>query len=187
MNEEEDNDYRQRILAAPEAFTTCGSVAAYDYHVRAVSQDIADVNIATPKGGLVKITVLTKTGSPSERLMKEIKAYVSGERRRPLCDTVEVVAPTLREYQITATLTLLQGYREDVVKTKARDALLNYLSTKTKKLGVDVVPSAIISALRVEGVYDVTLNAPNKIVVANHEWANCTAITLNVNEERSYG
>ncbi|MFK5289009.1 baseplate J/gp47 family protein, partial [Glaesserella parasuis] len=62
--EENDDDYRKRILAAPEAFSSCGSIAAYDYHVRAVSQDIADVNIATPKGGLVRITVLTKTGLP---------------------------------------------------------------------------------------------------------------------------
>ena len=61
--QESDDDYRKRILSAPEAFSTCGSVAAYDYHVRAVSQAIADVNVATPKGGLVRITVLTKKAS----------------------------------------------------------------------------------------------------------------------------
>ncbi len=67
---EEDDDYRKRILAAPEAFTSCGSVAAYDYHTRAVSQDIADVNVSNPRGGLVRITVLTKTGLPDSRLLR---------------------------------------------------------------------------------------------------------------------
>lgn len=184
---EEDDDYRKRILAAPEAFTSCGSVAAYDYHTRAVSQDIADVNVSNPRGGLVRITVLTKTGLPDSRLLNDVKQYVSLERRRPLCDTVEVIAPTKRDYQINATLTLLDGYREDIVKTKAREALQQYLSDKTKKLGIDVVPSAIISALRVEGVYDVNLIEPAKIVVSETEWANCTAINVEVAQERSNG
>ncbi|MFC2559619.1 MAG: baseplate J/gp47 family protein [Haemophilus seminalis] len=184
---EEDDPYRARILAAPEAFTSCGSIAAYDYHTRAVSQDIADVNVSNPRGGLVRITVLTKTGLPDSRLLNDVKEYVSPERRRPLCDTVEVIAPTKRDYQINATLTLLDGYREDIVKTKARDALQLYLSDKTKKLGIDVVPSAIISALRVDGVYDVNLIAPAKIIVGETEWANCTAINIEVAPERSNG
>ncbi|HHT7858084.1 baseplate J/gp47 family protein [Pasteurella multocida] len=124
---------------------------------------------------------------PDSRLLNDIKQYVSGEKRRPLCDTVEVKAPTQRDYQITATLKLLEGFREDIVKTKARDALQLYLSDKTKKLGLDVVPSALISALRVEGVYDVTLTSPQKIVVAENEWANCTAISVEVESERTNG
>ncbi|OOF53997.1 phage baseplate protein [Rodentibacter genomosp. 2] len=184
---EEDDAYRKRILAAPEAFTTCGSIAAYDYHTRAVSQAIADVNVSNPRGGLVRIAVLTKTGLPDTRLLNDIKAYLNPERRRPLCDTVEVIAPTRRNYQITATLTLLDGYREDIVKTQARNALQLYLSDKTKKLGVDIVPSAIISALRVEGVYDVNLISPAKTVISETEWANCTAINIDVNPERSNG
>ncbi|MDD7545234.1 baseplate J/gp47 family protein [Actinobacillus porcinus] len=184
---EEDDPYRKRILAAPEAFTNCGSIAAYDYHVRAVSQDIVDVNVANPRGGLVQITVLAKKGLPEARLLNEIKQYVSAERLRPLCDTVEVIAPTERRYQITARLTLLNGYREDLVKTQARDALQRYLSEKTKKLGGDIVPSAIISALRVEGVYDVNLIAPAKTLIQETEWANCTAINLEVEEEQVDG
>lgn len=49
--DEADDDYRKRILSAPEAFSACGSVAAYDYHVRAVSQAIADVDISPQKAG----------------------------------------------------------------------------------------------------------------------------------------
>nr|WP_279716206.1 baseplate J/gp47 family protein [Chelonobacter oris] len=116
-----------------------------------------------------------------------MQKYLSAERRRPLCDTVEVQAPVKRDYQIRATLTLLEGYREDIVKTAARDALQNYLATKTKKLGMDVVPSAIISALRVEGVYDVNLQQPSKMVMAENQWANCTAVSIEVEEGRTNG
>lgn len=185
--QEQDDDYRKRILAAPEAFSSCGSIAAYDYHVRAVSQAIADVNVSTPRGGLVRITVLSKDGIPDTRLLQDIQQYVSAEKLRPLCDTVEVIAATQRDYQIQARLTLLDGYREDIVRTKATDALHNYLSDKTKKLGMDIVPSAIISVLRVEGVYDVELLQPSKTIVAEYEWANCTSIRIDVLEERSNG
>lgn len=187
LSTESDDDYRQRILAAPEAFSTCGSIAAYDYHVRAVSQAIADVNVATPKGGLVRITVLTKQGQPDDRLLKEVAQYVSAEKRRPLCDTVEVVAPIKKDYRIHAQLTLFDGFREDIVKSKARDALQQFLAEKTKKLGLDVVPSAIISALRVEGVYDVALLSPTKMIIEENQWANCSAITIDVLEERTRG
>lgn len=187
LTEEEDDSYRKRILAAPEAFTTCGSIAAYDYHTRAVSQAIADVNVTTPHGGLVRITVLTKDGVTDERLLSDIESHLSAERRRPLCDTVEVQAQIKRDYQIRATLKLLEGYREDIVKTTARDRLQEYLSTKTKKLGMDVVPSAIISALRVEGVYDVNLQQPSKMLIAENQWANCTALSIEIEEERSNG
>lgn len=132
LMQEEDEPYRKRILAAPEAFSNCGSIAAYDYHVRSVSQDIADVNISTPRGGLVRIAVLTQKGLPDTRLLDDIKKHVSAERLRPLCDMVEVIKPTERRYQITARLILLDGYREDLVKAKAREALQLYLSDKTK-------------------------------------------------------
>ncbi|HII3690284.1 TPA: hypothetical protein ACY37W_002159 [Pasteurella multocida] len=42
------------------------------------------MDVATPKVGLVRITVLTKEGIPDSRLLNDIKQYVSGEKRRPL-------------------------------------------------------------------------------------------------------
>lgn len=187
LSEEDDENYRLRILAAPEAFSTCGSVEAYKYHVRSVSQAIADVSVQTPKGGLIKITVLTKDGLPNQRLLNTIKQHLSGEKLRPLCDTIEVSSPTVKPYQINAQLILLEGYREDIIKTKARNSLQNYLSDKTKKLGLDVVPSAIISALRVEGVYDVILTSPTKLIIEQNGWANCTKISIEVHKVRQDG
>lgn len=187
IEEEDDDAYRLRILSAPEAFNTCGSVAAYEYYTRSVSQAIVDVAVITPAGGKVDIYPLTVTGVPDERLKNEIKQYLSAETRRPLCDVVTVKSPTVRSYQIIAELTLLQGYREDIVKTQARDALLNYLSTRTRKLGMDVVPSALMQVLRVDGVYDVVINQPTKMMIKATEWANCTAVTINVNGVRQDG
>ena len=82
---------------------------------------------------------------------------------------------------------MIVGYVEYIVKTHARTDLKNYLADKTKRLGMDVVPSAIISALRVEGVYDINLTSPAKLIINETEWANCTAISVEVNAERVNG
>ncbi|MBE2896729.1 baseplate J/gp47 family protein [Pasteurellaceae bacterium HPA106] len=184
---EDDEAYRERILAAPEAFSTCGSIAAYQYHTRAVSQAIVDVQVINGGGGKVNIYPLTVTGVPDLRLKNDITAYLSPEHRRPLCDVVTVKEPIVRAYQIVAELTLLDGYREDIVKTKARDALLDYLAKRTKRLGLDVVPSALMQVLRVEGVYDVVIRQPSKMVIQPTEWANCTKVTITVAGERQDG
>ncbi len=138
-------------------------------------------------GGKVNIYPLTVTGVPDERLKQAIIDALSPEHRRPLCDVVIVKDPIVQSYQIVAELTLLEGYREDIVKTKALDALQDYLAKRTKKLGMDVVPSALMQVLRVEGVYDVAIQQPTKMILNATEWANCTKITLNINGVRQNG
>lgn len=184
---ETDDDYRKRILLAPEAFTTCGSVAAYEYHARSVSQNIADVTVSTPEGGTVKVTVLTKQGLPSTALLNQIKAYLSGEKCRPLCDTVQVAAPERLGYRIEARLDLLETYAENDVQQRAETALRHYLSSRTQKLGLDIVPLDIQATLKVAGVYNVTLISPALTELNSEQWAECEGIEIAINTERKYG
>ena len=184
---ESDDDYRVRILLAPEAFTTCGSIAAYQYHTRSVSQTIADVAVTTPVGGAVKLTILTKQGLPSASLLNQVSRYVSAEKRRPLCDTVQVVAPERVAYHIVANLDLLATYAENEVKQRAENALREYLSARTQKLGLDIVPLDIQTVLKVAGVYNVTLTSPALTELNEEQWAECEQFTLNINGVRKNG
>lgn len=184
---ESDEDYRKRILLAPEAFTTCGSVAAYEYHTRSVSQVISDVAISTPQGGTVKVTVLTKHGLPSAILQGKIRQYLSDEKRRPLCDTVLVAPPERKSYRIVANLDLLATYVENEVKARAETALRTYLSSRTQKLGLDIVPLDIQTVLKVAGVYNVHLTSPQLTELTQAQWAECESITININTGRKDG
>ncbi|MDH2927364.1 baseplate assembly protein [Lonepinella koalarum] len=187
IDTESDDDYRKRILLAPEAFTTCGSIAAYEYYTRAVSQTIADVAIHTPQGGTVIVTVLTKQGLPTQTLLNQIKDYLSAEKHRPLCDTVQVQAPEKIPFTVEASLDLFTTYAENEVKAKAETALKNYLSGRSQKLGVDIVPLDIQTALKVEGVYNVTLTQPPLTELTEQQWANCENIIIHINEVRKNG
>ena len=42
----------------------------------------------------------------------------------------------------------------------------------------DIVPSEIVAALSVPGVYQVVLTQPSYTQLSVGQWANCTAITL---------
>lgn len=184
IDTESDDDYRKRILLAPEAFTTCGTKAAYEYHTRSVSQYISDVAVLTPDGGQVEIVVLTKNGLPTPALLKQIQDYVADEKRRTLCDSVRVVAATEVSYQIEATLDLFANVvDEKTVIHQAEQAIRYYLSSRYE-LGLDVIPLAIASILRVDGVYNVHLTKPSLTEISEREWANCTAIRLNVGEHK---
>lgn len=187
IDTESDDDYRKRILLAPEAFTTCGSVAAYEYHTRSVSQYIADVDITTPVGGTVQVTVLTKQGLPSPILLNKVKNYISGEKRRPLCDTVIVTSPERVAYSVVANLDLLETSSEIEVKAVAETALRAFISSRTQMLGADIVPLDIQTTLKVAGVYNVTLTSPQLTKLTKQQWAECESITLNINGERQDG
>ena len=49
LDEESDDDFRERILLAPESYTCAGSYGAYIYHTKSVSQNIVDVEAESPQ------------------------------------------------------------------------------------------------------------------------------------------
>ena len=182
---ESDDAYRERILLAPESFSVAGPGGAYEYFARRVNPTICDVyvdNLKTdagePIGGQVQVTVLTKTGLPSEELLSEVRKALSGERVRPLCDTVTVSAPVPVDYALDAELVLFTGVNAAEAVAEAQAAWAAYESARREQLGLDIVPLDIQTVLKVSGVYNVVLaNLPLKVVAAN-QWARCTSVRI---------
>lgn len=182
---ESDDAYRERILLAPESFSVAGPVGAYEYFARRVNPTICDVyvdNLKTdagePIGGQVQVTVLTKNGLPSEEMLSEVRKALSGERVRPLCDTVTVSAPVPVDYALDAELVLFTGVNAAEAVAEAQAAWAAYESARREQLGLDIVPLDIQTVLKVSGVYNVVLaNLPLKVVAAN-QWARCTSVRI---------
>ena len=191
---ETDDAYRERVLLAPESFSVAGSVGAYEYWARAVSPAICDVYVANAVdstgnaiGGTVAITVLTKTGLPERELLTQIYNEVSGEKKRPLCDTVVVNAPETVDYTLNAELVLFTGANALEVKTAAEQAWESYETRRREKLGGDIVPFDVMSVLKVAGVYNVNLIAPTLRVITPNQWARCTLARITVKAEQQDG
>ena len=192
--EESDEAYRQRILLAPESFSVAGPVGAYEYFARRVSPAICDVHVGNltgsdglPIGGQVKVTLLTKNGLPSSELVSEVQVFLSGERVRPLCDTVTVTAPAAVDYTLDAELVLYTGVNTAEVLAAAKRAWADYEAARREKLGLDIVPLDIQTTLKVSGVYNVVLKKPTLIVVKPDQWARCTSVNIRASSETAEG
>lgn len=191
---ESDDTYRQRVLLAPESFSVAGSVGAYQYWARAVSPAICDVHVANALdsqgneiGGTVAVTILTKTGLPERELLNQVQTELSGEKKRPLCDTVSVRAPETVDYALNAELVLLTGANALEVKTAAETAWAKYESARREKLGGDIVPLDIQKVLQVAGVYNVVLTAPTLQIIQPNQWARCTSVRISIKAEQQDG
>ena len=191
---EDDEAYRERVLLAPESFSVAGPVGAYQYWARQASPAVVDVHVANdtdgggqPIGGRVAVTVLAKDGLPNAELIGKIQAALSAEKRRPLCDTVVVKAPTAVDYTLDAELTLFTGTDARTAKAAAEQAWAAYEAARRSRLGLDIVPLDIMSALKVGGVYNVVLHNLPLTVVKPDQWTRCTRVNIRIAAQTAEG
>lgn len=179
---ESDDQLRQRIQLAPEAFTNAGSIGAYTFHALSASSDIKSVSVKSPNPGEVLVTILSKTGNgvASEELIDTVLEKLSEEDVRPLTDQVSVQSAEIVNYSVEAVITVYSGPSSAVVETEARAALDKFLDERhaIEKL---VAVSGIYDALHVDGVKKVQLISPiEDVVTTDEQAAYCNSKTISI-------
>ena len=187
---ETDDHLRSRIQAAPNQFSVAGPAGAYRFFALGADPAIVDAQVVSPAPGQVNVYILTgpivvqpqsapnSAGVAGALLLQKISSVLSADSVRPLTDTVNVMAVTEIDYQITATVTLYADADPGATMTAANDAATQYALGLAAKVQRDIVPSQVIAALSVAGVYKVALTEPAYTQLAAGQWANCTAISL---------
>jgi phage-related baseplate assembly protein len=177
---ESDDQLRERVVKAPESFSVAGPTLAYDFWARSAHPAIIDVSVDSSLPGRVEVYPLTTSGSPSQEVIDAVQAMISAEKKRPLTDTVRVLAPTRLAYSISAQVTLYARQPEIEVRLAILAKLNDYAEQKRKKLGRDVVLNHIVALIQsVTGVYDVRMAQPvASLPVAPSEFADCTSISI---------
>lgn len=179
---ESDDDFRNRIVLSLEGYTTAGSRGSYQFHALSASGDVKDVAVDSDTPGTVQVAVLSRTGTGEapEETLEAVEEALTGEVRRPLCDTVVVQSATIVPYAITASLTLFSGVGQAEVLAAAQAAAEAY-AAEQHRLGRDITRSGLFAALHQEGVQNVSLTAPaSDIVIAWDEAPNCVGISLEI-------
>ncbi len=166
---ETDDHLRTRIQAAPNRFSVGGPVGAYRFFAISADPSIIDAQIISPAPGIVIASGL---------LLAKVAAALNADSVRPLTDTVNALAVTEIDYQISATVTLYSDADPTATIAAASAAAQELALELAAKIQRDIVPSQVIAALSVAGVYGVTLTAPVLTTLSAGQWANCTAITL---------
>jgi phage-related baseplate assembly protein len=180
--EETDEALRERIRLAPASFSTAGSRGAYIYHARTAHPTIIDVAVDSPTPGLVRIFPLVEGGIDTpQQILDAVELVCSGEKVRPLTDTVQVLTPTKIDYQILVELTLLTDNPTPNAESEALANLQAFVAERQAKLGRDVTLNAIITRSMVEGVYNVNIVSPGAdLIIAENEYGNCTSVAVSV-------
>jgi phage-related baseplate assembly protein len=187
---ETDDHLRTRIQAAPNQFSVAGPIGAYRFFAIGADPSIVDAQVVSPSPGSVNVYVLTgpvtqqpapapnSAGVANSALLAKVATVLNADTIRPLTDTVNVLAVTEVDYQITATVTLYSDADPTATMVAATTAVQELALELAAKIQRDIVPSQIIAALSVVGVYGVTLTSPTLTTLTSGQWANCTTIAL---------
>jgi len=187
---ETDDHLRTRIQAAPNQFSVAGPIGAYRFFAIGADPSIVDAQIVSPAPGSVNVYLLTgpvtqqpapspnSVGVANSALLAKVATALNADTIRPLTDTVNVLAVTEVDYQITATVTLYSDADPTATIAAATLSVEELAIELAAQIQRDIVPSQIIAALSVAGVYGVTLTSPIQTLLSPGQWANCTAITL---------
>ena len=177
---ESDDDFRQRIVLAPEQFSTAGPELAYVALAKGAAGDVLDASAISPAPGEVLVSVLSRTGdgTASAALIAAVQAATSARDKRPLGDAVTVRSAQIVRFSISARLVTFAGPDLSVVLASARAKLDAYL-IENRKIGRTITRSGIMAALTVAGVHRVDLTSPAADVSCDRTQAgSCTDITI---------
>lgn len=180
-DQELDDPFRERILLAPESYSTGGSGAAYRYHALTAHPSIIDVAIESSAPGQVDVYPLTNEGAPSQEILDLVEATLSADKVRPISDLVVVQAPNQVDFAIVGDLTVFADADAASVQAEVEAQLEAFTETLRNKLGKDIVPSQLVGvAMKVVGAYRFELTEPAYQLLGGNAWANCTGITVNL-------
>lgn len=177
-DQESDESVRERISLSFEDQTTAGSANSYKLHALKSDARIDEINVFSSTAGTVDVIVHSLSGVDATMISRVIAA-TSGETVRPLTDTVLVRAASVINYSVNAVLKISESSDTATTLNEANVRLAQRLAAV--KIGDNVTVGAIISALSVDGVLDVTLSDPvATVVVTREQVAVPTALVVSV-------
>lgn len=198
-DDETDDAYKQRIVLAPESFSTAGPSDAYAYWARSVNASIVDVAVIYPQlslvngalvsanqvpPGCVYVYALTNTGPADAALNDQVLAACTPTNKRPCTDFVQVQRVQEVDYQIVAELVLLKDADEATALAQANTNMNTYIASREGTLGLDIVCDQIKGVLvgpTAYGVYGINLVSPAADQLLDlSQWGHCTGFTITV-------
>ena len=150
---ENDERLRERAMLSLERFSTAGSKKAYIYHALSANAKVEEASVLNGGPGIVKVYL--KTSDMSEGTRQSVADYLSGEKVRPLTDTVTVANATIKNIEVKAELELTDMFLQDSIDKEIK------ASKTSLSIGEDLNLSYVYSTLHKNGVYRARLVTPS--------------------------
>ena len=150
---ESDERLKERAVLSLERFSTAGSKKAYIYHALSANAKVEEASVLNGGPGIVKVYL--KTSDMSEETRQSVADYLSGEKVRPLTDTVIVENATIKNIEVRAELELTDMFLQDSIDKEIKG------SKSSLSIGEDLNLSYVYSTLHKSGVYRARLITPS--------------------------
>lgn len=162
LDNENDENFLERILLSLDGFSTAGSLESYEFHARSVSSRIRDAHAYSPQKGVVNTVIASFSEPLDETLRKKTQEHLSGDKVRPVTDTANVIIANDINQSIDATIEIFGREQQSSIEQKIRDNFALKL-----RIAESLTHSQIIRYLHVDGVYKVTLKNINSDIVCD--------------------
>jgi phage-related baseplate assembly protein len=158
-----DDALRARLSAAPDAFSSAGSVGAYIFHAKTASVKVKDVGVRSPTPGAVLVSVLsseTGNGTPSHDVLQAVRDRLGRKDIKPLTVALTVQAASITDINPAITLLIPAGPDPTVIRTAAEKSVRAYAAER-HAVGKIWRWDGMIAAAKVPGVEKVASFTPN--------------------------
>lgn len=179
--EESDQSIAERTFIAPSAYSTAGPDDAYIYWAQTFDSTIGDVVALSPTPGTVDIRFILSDGTiPGSTLINGLQNYLQQRGKRPLTDNVVVQAPDAVSYDINVTYYINTSDSASAVQIQeqARQAVEEYKTWQSEKIGRDINPDELRTRLMDAGVKRTVVTAPAFNVLSGVEVAVVGSVTI---------
>ncbi|NLU09451.1 MAG: baseplate J/gp47 family protein [Tepidanaerobacter acetatoxydans] len=163
LDEESDDQLRQKIHEAPEGFSTAGPDGAYKYYARKASPLIIDVEAHSPSPGVVEVVPLLENGDiPTDEIIEQVYEICNSKEIRPLTDKLVVSKPPVVYYDLNVEYWISEENKPFInqINQNVIEAISEYELWQKSKLGRDINPSKLIEMLMRAGAKRVNVISP---------------------------
>lgn len=170
---EDLEDFRERVVLAPLAYTATGTEAAYIQKTRGVSASIIDVAV-THVDNNISVYLLCEDGElPSEELIEMTEKYLTQNNIKALTDKITVKPAERVEYSINLTYKVSKPdqTRASEIKENVEAAIDEYIDSIGLKMGKAINPEMLKKVAYVAGASSVEVVSPAYNEIAEYEVA----------------
>lgn len=182
-DEENDEDYRERIRLAPFSYSTAGAEEAYRYLAMSANANVGDVYPYRESAGTVAIAVVKSDGTLPEAggdVLTDVESACSAKTARPLTDNVIVKAATAvtDNINIEYYINTEDSANADSIHEAVKDAVAEYKLWQTTIIGRDINPDRLRKLVLNAGADKLTIIAPTAQTVRDGEVAQFASVNI---------
>lgn len=158
---EGDDEYRRRILLAPEAYSTGGTAGSYLFHALWADGRILNADVWSPAPGEVIIAIQSREGDGAapDELVEIARAHLARPDIKPLTDVVSVRSVVNIGYAVSLDAYILPG-PDPIAVNEAIRAAVQKVAAARRTPSRDMPRSALIGAAQFDIVDKVSLVTP---------------------------